>query len=452
MKNLKNPELPPLYDVTAELAVLGAIILDNSLYTNVSLELGGNDFYMSTHQEIYRAIGEMDKEGTPIDFVTLTAKLKSENLLDSVGGEFFITQILDAVVTTANIKYYVGIVKDYATLRNIIKVCNALVVKGYNQDVEATGLIEEAAKHFKELQDKIVVKKTESIITVFDHTIQQLADSIGKTKPDIPTGIKSIDHLIWGLHRRELTVMAGRPGHFKTTFACWFVLQMLMNKMKGCIISLEMPKEQIFTHILVQMVAPLVSHGHIRRGQHTAHDVATLAESRRVVAGFDLDIYDSTNKPCGKTPTEIRKILQGKNYDFVMLDYISKMRVEAQAQETKPSVFTRYMNEMQDFAKEFDCVFLALAQMNREVELRKSNRPTLSDLKESGGIEEAADTILFNTYRYLYSKKQEDFHKLEIDCLKNRYDTVGWTEIYVDPPTFFFADLEKNKMLTQEGQ
>lgn len=438
-KNYKKKEdkpefvrVPPHSD-EAEISVLGGILLDPDSFNKVSTLLSPEVFYKDAHKTIYRAIEDLDNEHSPIDQITLTEKLRMLNLLEQVGGAYYITGLAEAVPSAANIEYWAEIVKEKSLYRKLIIATNEIQKESYDANDSAYDILDRAESKIFDIAQHKKADSFSSFESVLNKTFQHL-ESIGDSKfhtTGVPTGLIELDELLSGFQNGDLVILAGRPSMGKTAIA----LSMIRNaaveyNVPVAFFSLEMPDYQLALRLLCAE-AKVNSH-QVRTGTLPKNEYRKLTEQMGRLASAPLFIDDTPGVSLLDVRSKSRRLKAEHDIQLIVIDYLQLLagpKAESRQQE-----ITQISRGLKMLAKELDVPVLALSQLSRAVEQRTGDhRPQLSDLRESGAIEQDADVVMFVYRPIVYARKEgkedeipiEDRGKAEVIIGKQRNGPVG---------------------------
>lgn len=440
-------------NVDAERAILGAVLLENSTYNQAAELLGAEDFSLDSHRRIYLRMMELAESGRAIDFVTLTEQLGQHNEIESVGGTTYVMSLTDGLPRVRNIEHYVKIVKDKALLRGLIHAANSAIEQAYAQDAPAEEIVDAAESAIFQIAEKRIgqgfLPIPEIVRTSFG-TIDNLFRSEHIT--GLATHFQRLDELTSGLQKSDLIVVAARPSMGKTAFAINIAENVAVrdNKVVG-VFSLEMSRESLLLRLLCSQ-ATVDSHK-LRTGFWSRDDRAKLMDAFGRLAEAPIFIDDTPGISISEMRAKCRRLQQAKErLDLVIVDYLQLIA------GSPPTGGRRYENRTQEvsavsrglkaLAKELRCPVIALSQLSRAPETRGgNNRPQLSDLRESGSIEQDADVVAFIFREEVYKPDDDDLKgKAELIIAKQRNgptDTV---------PLVFRKALTKFVDRTDEGE
>lgn len=435
--NLDGGRLP--YSVEAEQSVLGAILIDPNCLSEVAVSLNAEYFYIPQHKEIYKTISSMYELSQSIDFVTLLEKLKSNGVYDEAGGKAYISQLVQSVTSSANVLTHIAIIKERYYARSLMNAAQNIIKDINEGEMDSGKLIDNAEQSIYEIRQGREVSGLTHIKSVIEtETYDRLAKMNNpETRNDyigIPTGISALDKVIGGLYKSDLIVLGARPGMGKTAFALNITRNVAINSRKTvCFFSLEMSRDQLAQRMLSSEAG--IPSEKLRNGELEDDEWTRLA-----LAGDNLSkaniYFDETSSIT--VPEMKAKLRRMPKVDLVVVDYLGLMKsarnIDNRVQEV--SEITRNLKIM---AKDLQVPVIACAQLSRGTEAKgKSHKPALSDLRDSGSIEQDADIVLF-LYREKYydNEKAEDEDKSDpnkSECIvaKNRHGGIDSVELYFD--------------------
>ncbi len=428
---MKPMEKVPPQNLEAERAILGAVMIDGDAMMNVTDILRPEHFYKEAHKEIFDAALTLYQDGEPVDLVTVGELLKRRKTLEAAGGRAYLGELTGAVVSTANVEQYARIVEEKSVLRSLIKASSDIVEEGYSSERETGEILEDAEKKIFDISQKRQHKNVTHIREVLDRNlahIQELSKQAGELR-GITTGFADLNQLTSGLQKSDLIIIAARPSMGKTAFALNIAVNAAKAGGKVLLFSLEMSEELLTERML--SAESLVEIKKLREGNLEEEEFQKLSDGSERLNGLEIYIDDTP----GIAPTVIknkckRMIMEKKGLDLVVIDYLQLMSMEGKTENRtlEISALTRYLKQL---AREIDCPVVVLSQLSRSVEARTDKRPVLSDLRESGSIEQDADLVMF-LYREEYYKKEESTRPGECDIIIAKHrngptDTVTLT-------------------------
>jgi len=422
----------PPHSLEAERAVLGGLLLEPGVWEDVSTAVVANDFYTQAHTLIFEAIEDLDRHDQPLDAVTLIETLKRHEHLDAVGGVEYIMELVEETPGASNVKAYAAIVQERALLRSMIATARHIADSAYKPaGRQAAQLLEEAEQEILRIAEARPgageAVQIDGVLKGALAKIEELFKTDGKIT-GISTGFKDLDDKTAGLQKSDLVIVAGRPSMGKTTFAMNLVESAFMNEEPAIVFSMEMPSEAIVMRLLASLGR--IDSGRMRTGDLEPQDWDRLSTAVRLMQGKPLYIDDTP----ALTPTDMRARARrvdrqcrqkyGKGVSLVMVDYLQLMRV-AGGGENRTNEISEISRSLKALAKELNCPVVALSQLNRSLEQRPNKRPVMSDLRESGAIEQDADIIMFIYRDEVYNEDSEDKGVAEIIIGKQRQGSIG---------------------------
>lgn len=421
-------KVPP-NDIIAEQAVLGSMLADKDAVVKAIEILKPDDFYREDHKEIYSAMLELYGLGEPIDFLTLRNSLTQRGTLEKVGSEMFLSTLIDSVPTTSNIESYVRIVEEKATLRSLIKAANDILAMGYASTEEVNSIIEKTEKKiFDVLQNrnsKGYASIKDILVDTFDN-IEQLYKKKSKVS-GLESGFTDLDLKTSGLNPSELLIVAARPAMGKSAFVLNIAHHVAMrSKVPVMIFSLEMSKEQMVNRILCSEAE--VDSMKVRTGDLDSEDWIKLGKASGNLAEAPIYIDDTPGLSSAELRAKCRKAKLEKDIGLVIIDYLQLMESKGRS-ESRQNEISEISRSLKILAKELNVPVIALSQLSRAAETRPDRRPILSDLRESGSIEQDADIVMFLYRDDYYNPDTEKKNVAEVIIAKNRSGSTGTVEL-----------------------
>jgi replicative DNA helicase len=417
-QGISERDLP--FNIEAEQAVLGSALKDSSSVGDAAEELSPNDFYFTANKFIFEVIMELFNENKPIDFVTVSETLKTKGKLDAVGGIDYLKKLLASVPTTQHVKYYSNIIREKSVARALIKSANSISKMAYDEQDTLARLLERSEQMIFDIssshEQNNLVHISDILQTSYDNLAKNAANKGGIT--GIPTGFDELNKRTGGFHGGELIIIAGRPGMGKSTFAVNIAEHISIHLGKTvAIFNLEMPKEQIVNRILCSQA--LVNNGRIRTGTMEMEDWEKICDVADTIAKSPMYIDDTASITVSQIRAKCRRLKQTKNLEMIVIDYLQLMQGSGR-NDNRQQEISEISRSLKVLAKELDVPVIALSQLKRESESQKGKRPILSDLRESGAIEQDADMVMFLFRNYYYSKDPEEKELAECIIAKNR--------------------------------
>jgi replicative DNA helicase len=424
--------LPP-QDLEAEQCVLGSVLLENNAIFEVIDIIKSDDFYREGHRKIFDAINALTDKNEPVDIITLQDELKRQGSFDAVGGSAYLGELLAMVPTAANAAFYARIVKSKSLERHLLGACTTVVNDIYNSGMDTDQLLDSAETKIFEVTGSGIKRPYVMLKDIIKDSFKKI-DELYKNGGElvgVPTGYKDLDFTLKGMRRGNLIVVAARPSVGKTALALNFVRNSsIRHGSVSVIFSLEMSKEEVLGRFISSEAR--VDFGRYQTGKIEEHEWANLSRAADGLSRASIFIDDTS--PI--TPAEIRakcrriKTQMGR-LDIVVVDYIQIMRsgLSANKNVNREQEISEISRTLKSIAKELEVPVIAISQLNREVDKRNNKRPWLSDLRESGAIEQDADIIMFIYRDDLYNQESESKGIAEIIIAKHRNGPVGTVKL-----------------------
>lgn len=434
--------IPP-NSMEAEQSVLGAMLLDKEAISVAAEILKDGDFYREVHNEIFMAIVDIYNAGEPVDLITLTDRLKSRKTIEAVGGITYLTQLMNIVPTAHNIEYYARIVLEKSTLRKLIKSSNEIIAKCFDSGSDTAAIVDDAEKGIfnislsRSTQGFIPIKK---ILTSNFDKIEELYLNKGKIT-GIPTGFSDLDSKLSGLQNSDLILIASRPSMGKSSLMMNIVQNAsVKEKYTTAIFSLEMSKEQLSQRLLCSEA--LIDAHRLRTGDITEDEWIKLARAMGSLSDKPIFIDDTPAISVTEMRAKCRRLKIERGLGLVLVDYLQLMQSTGKY-DSRQQEISNISRSLKALAKELEVPVVALSQLSRAPEMRADHRPVLSDLRESGAIEQDADVVMF-LYRDEYYNPETDKKNIgEIIIAKQRNGPTGVIELVWLGQFTKFADKSK---------
>lgn len=426
-----QPKQPP-HSIEAEQSVLGGLMLNNKAYFEMADRLAAADFYRTDHQLIYRAIGELIGAGKPCDFVTLSEHLRHQSRLDEAGGVAYLGSLAVDTYSVANLLAYAEIVKERSVLRSLIAAGNDIGDLGYRPDGRAPAeLVDEAEQKVFAIRERGARGKTSyeaigQLVERVEKNIEILRNNPAALA-GLATGFTELDRRTNGLHPGDLVIIAARPGMGKTSLAMNIAEHVAVDKKTPvAIFSMEMSGEQLALRVLSSFGRIELSH--LRSGQLSDADMSRLVSADSLIREAPLYIDETGALSPLELRARARRLASQHNIKLIVVDYIQLMQVPGK-QENRTNEISEISRNLKALAKELSLPIIALSQLNRAVEQRDNKRPRLADLRESGGIEQDADLVLFIYRDDMYNEASPAKGKAEIIIGKQRSGPTGHFDV-----------------------
>lgn len=420
----------PPHNLESEQCVIGSIIVEEQTLVPVAEILDREDFYIDAHKVIYDSMIELGNERKPIDMITLTNRLKEKGYLDQVGGVTYLTSITNMIPTTSNVKVYAEIVKKNSTLRKLIKASNDIISMGYEASDSLDDILNVAEKKIFDISQDRMSQDFKSISEVLTSVTAMIEEvySKGSDITGLDTGFIDLNKKLGGFHKSDLILIAARPGMGKTAFALNLVANAaIRSKSSVAVFSLEMSKEQLVQRLLSSQSN--VALNNISKGKIADDEWKKLTDAMTVLSSSHIFIDDTPGIKVSEIRSKCRKLKMEKGLDMIMIDYLQLMEADGRADNRQQEV-SKISRSLKILAKEMNCPVIALSQLSRNTESGKDHMPKLSDLRDSGAIEQDADIVMF-IYRDEYYTKMETKKKdlAEIIIAKNRHGEISNIEL-----------------------
>ncbi|MFR3920056.1 MAG: replicative DNA helicase [Clostridia bacterium] len=436
-------KIPP-QDIEAEQAVLGSMLTDQDAVIAAIEVLKEDDFYREDNKIIYTALLNIYNRAEPIDIITLKSELSSMGKLEAVGGLEYIAQLPDKVPTTANVERYVKIVEEKSMLRNLVKTANEIINLGYDETENVEDIMDVAEKKIFDVMQRKNSKGYTPIKDILIDSFTQLENLYNQkgSITGVPSGFVELDRKTAGLHGSELILIAARPAMGKTAFA--LNIGTYAATRAGCpvaIFSLEMSKEQLANRILCSEA--LVDSNKVRTGELEDEEWGKLAQTSGELSTAEIYVDDTPGISVMEIRAKCRKLKLEKNIGLVIIDYLQLIQGSGKRGASREQEIAEISRSLKILAKELNVPVIALSQLSRAVEGRPDHRPMLSDLRESGSIEQDADIVMFLYRDDYYNENSEKKNIAEVIIAKQRSGSTGTVELAWLGSYTKFANLER---------
>lgn len=410
-------KVPPHSD-EAEASVLGSILLDKDAIVQVSEFLRPEQFYVQKHGDIFAGMLALFELREPIDLVTLPQKLKEMKRLKSVGGASYLSSLVDGVPSSANVKHYGEIIRDYYTRRKLISGSSEIVEMSFDEGEGISSVLDRAEQKIFSLSQKHIKQgfvHLKSVLSESFDRLDELTKNAGSLR-GVETGFADLDKTLAGLQDSNLIILAARPGTGKSAFALNIAqYASVVKKTSIGLFSLEMSKEELVDRMLVSQAD--IDAWRLKTGKLTSTDFEKLSEAMGVLAEAPMYIDDTPGLSILEMRTKARRLKSEHNLGLVIVDYLQLMR--GRTHDNRVQEVGEISQGLKNLARELRVPVLALSQLSRAVEHRGGNQPQLSDLRESGSIEQDADVVMF-----LYREEDEDISNMKLSIAKHRNGAI----------------------------
>lgn len=432
MDNSALTDHTPPQNLEAEKAVLGAIFLSTDALVDALEYLTPEDFYRREHQIIFQAMVDLNDRDEAIDVVTITDLLTAKNQLDDVGGVAYIAELAGSVPTAANATYYAKIVQNKAVLRRLIQTATNIATQGYQQDGDVTEILDNAEKdimNVAEMRSQSGFKQIREVLSQTFEDINDLAEK-GDAITGLSTGYAELDKMTTGLHDDELMILAARPAVGKTAFALNIAQNVGTRTDKTvAIFSLEMSAESLVNRMLCAEGS--IDANHLRTGQLTEDEWNNLVMAMGSLSKASIYIDDTAGNKITEIRAKCRRLAKEKqNLGLIVIDYLQL--IEGTNHESRQQEVSDISRQLKKLAKELHVPVIALSQLSRGVEQRQDKRPVLSDIRESGSIEQDADIVSFLYRDDYYEREGDDADNNDSDPREEGNEDVGEVEVIIE--------------------
>ncbi|MFS1510963.1 replicative DNA helicase [Chengkuizengella sp. SCS-71B] len=435
--------IPP-QNIEAEQAVLGAILLDSEALITALEIIKEEDFYKTSHQRIFQIITSLGEDQEPIDLVTVTARLQDQQWLEDVGGVSYLSELANAVPTSANIDYYAKIIEEKSILRKLIRTATQIVSNGYTSSEDISNLLGEAEQKILEIsnrrQNNGFVAIKDVLMDVFEQ-VEFLYQHKGGIS-GVPSGFTDLDKMTTGFKPNDLIIVAARPSVGKTAFALNIAQNVgVRAKETVAIFSLEMSASQLVQRIIC--AESNVDAGRLRTGALEEDDWEKMTMAIGALSEAKIFIDDSPGLTVSEIRSKCRKLKQEHGLGIILIDYLQLIHGRGNGDNRQQEV-SEISRNLKALARELEVPVIALSQLSRGVEQRQDKRPMMSDLRESGSIEQDADIVAFLYRDDYYDKESEKKNIIEIIIAKQRNGPVGTVELVFMKNYNKFVNLDRS--------
>ncbi|MGM0853679.1 MAG: replicative DNA helicase [Bacillota bacterium] len=443
MNEVFQERIPP-QNIEAEQAVLGAIFLEPSALTTTSEILIPEDFYRHSHQKIYNVMLNLGDGGKAVDLITVTEELAAAKELEDVGGVAYLSELAASVPTAANIEYYAKIVEEKSLLRRLIRTATDIASDGYAREDEVDSLLSEAEKNIMEVAQRKNAGAFHNIKDVLVRTYDNI-ETLTNRKGDvtgISTGFADLDHMTAGFQRNDLIIVGARPSMGKTAFALNIAQNVAVKaKENVAIFSLEMGAEQLVMRMLC--AEGNINAQNLRTGDLTDEDWRKLTMAMGSLSNAGIYIDDTPGIKVGEIRSKCRRLAQEHGLGMILIDYLQLIQGSGRSGENRQQEVSEISRSLKGLARELQVPVIALSQLSRGVEQRQDKRPMMSDIRESGSIEQDADIVAFLYREDYYDKEAENKNIIEIIIAKQRNGPVGNVSLAFVKEYNKFVNLER---------
>jgi replicative DNA helicase len=443
-KQVQAGKIPP-QSLDAEMSILGAVLIDEEVLADASELVAAKDFYDKRHQMIFAAMMRLYEHHKPVDLLTLTEELKKKDQLEAVGGSAFLTELTNYVPTAAHAHAYAELVSQKAVRRRLIKASTEISEMGFDEDTTTQELLEKAEAELFSVSDQSLKQdlvSIESILTESFDRIEELHRNKGALR-GIRTGYRDLDNMTAGLQRSDLIILAARPAMGKTTLVTNLAYNVAtIAKLPVLFFSLEMSKEQLIDRMLAD--ASGVDSWNIRTGNLSDEDFSKISDAMGEMAEAPIFIDDTPGLSVLEMRTKARRAAHDQPLGLIIVDYLQLMQSSGNHNGNRVQEVSEISRGLKLIARELNVPLIALSQLSRSVESRTPPIPQLSDLRESGSIEQDADIVSFIYRPGYYEPDNPDVENItDLIIAKHRNGPVGKVQLYFHPERLRFMSLDK---------
>jgi len=438
-------KLPP-QNLEAETSLLGAVLIDSEVLADVSDKIKAGDFYDKRHQMIFEGMTRLFEKHQPVDLLTLTEELKKKDALDAIGGPSYLTDLTVAVPTAAHAESYAEIIVEKSMRRRLIHVSSDMAELGFDEDTNVQELLEKAEAELFSVSDANLRNELVSLEQILNESFDRLDElhrDRGKMR-GVRTGWRDLDNMTAGLQRSDLIILAARPAMGKTTLSTNLAYNIATKENQPVLIfSLEMSKEQLVDRMLAD--AASVDAWNIRTGNLSDEDFEKLSHAMGELAEAPIFIDDTPGLTVLEMRTKARRIAHDRPLGMIMVDYLQLMQgSSSRGDGNRVQEVSEISRGLKLIARELNVPVIALSQLSRSVESRSPQIPQLSDLRESGSIEQDADIVMF-IYREAYYNPETDRANItDLIIAKHRNGPTGKVELFFHPERLKFMSVDKH--------
>ncbi len=431
----------------AEEAVLGAILLEPKAYLSIASFLSGEDFFLKRHEFIWTAFSRLQERNDAIDYVTLSQELEAMGLLDEIGGQAYLTSLVNNTPTAVHAEVYGEMVSRTSTRRKMLKAADEIRLTALDEDLPIDKVISDAEEALFAVSDGQLKREFVPIwdaVSDYYDEIEKLLE-LGSGTVGIPTGFKALDGLLSGFQKSDLVVFAGRPGMGKTSWILTVALNAARLGTRVAIFTMEMGVEQMVQRLLSMETGIRITQ--LRTADISSREQTRLTEAIGRISSLPLFIDDTPSITPTEMRTKCRRLQHEYGLDIVMVDYMQLMSAGKAYENNRVQEISYISRSLKELARELNVCVLSTAQLSRAVEQRQDKRPQLSDLRESGTIEQDADAVMFLYRDEVYNPDTTEFpNQADVMLSKHRHGPTGTVQLYFEKSYTKFTDLKLQRI------
>ncbi len=444
-KEISNIKIPP-QDIEAEKSLLGSLMLDKEAITKIADTLRMEDLYKRSHQHIYQVIEDLFTKGDPIDLISVASKLKERNQLENIGGTTYLTELINTVPTASHVLTYAKIVQKKRILRDLIEAGTDISLMGYKEEEEADQLLDTAERRIFGITQKNLTQSFLPIKPYLEEAFERI-DKISKQRGalrGVSTGFNSLDSVLSGLQKSDLVILAARPSMGKSSLALDIAKNVaLKEKLPVGIFSLEMSKDQLIDRLISS--ESNIDSWKIRQGMLSSegenNDFVCIQHALGVLSEAPIFIDDASSCSVLQMRAMARRLQASHGLGLIVVDYLQLIEPNNKIMNSVQQI-TEISRQLKGLARELNIPVLALSQLSRAVEQRTPKTPRLSDLRDSGSIEQDADVVLFIYREDVYQEESPRKGIADIIIAKHRNGPIGRVELFFDKQRACFRNIE----------
>ncbi|HCM36933.1 MAG: replicative DNA helicase [Candidatus Wildermuthbacteria bacterium RIFCSPLOWO2_02_FULL_47_9c] len=458
-KNRRTSDRLPPQSIEAEMSLLGCLMLDKEAIVKVADLLDPRDFYKPIHQIIYEAMLELFVRNEPVDLLSVSSRLKDKEKIEEIGGRSYLTELINTVPTASHVLSYAKTVQNKRILRDLISTSYEIGQMGYNEKEDPNVLVDQA-------EQKIFSVAQKSLAHDFVHLKEELEEAFErldrlskheKATRGIPTGFADLDNLLSGFQKSDLIILAARPSLGKSALALDIARRVaVQERIPVGVFSLEMSKDQLIDRLIASQGS--VDSWRLRTGKLSSqgdnNDFVRIQEALGVLSEAPLYIDDTASQTVLRMRAMARRLQANHGLGLIIIDYL-QLIMPTNTQVGIVQQVTEISRQLKGLARELNVPVLAISQLSRAVEQRFPPRPRLSDLRESGSLEQDADVVMFIYREDKYKKQEQEQHTgnvAEIMIAKHRNGPIGSIKLYFNPNTVSFSDYDKTREYQEENE
>ncbi|MCE2472015.1 MAG: replicative DNA helicase [Anaerolineae bacterium] len=431
----------------AEEALLGAVLLEPKSYLTIAAFLNGEDFFLKRHEYIWNAFSRLQERNDAIDYVTLARELQAMSVLDEIGGQAYLTNLVNKTPSAVHAEVYGEMVSRTSTRRKMLIAADTIRQTALDEELPIDKVISEAEQALFNVSNSQIKREFvpiwEAVSDYYDE-IEKLLE-LGAGTVGIPTGFKGLDGLLGGLQKSDLVVFAGRPGMGKTSWILTVAMQAARRGARVAIFTMEMGVEQMVQRLLSMETG--IKIGQLRTANINPREQTRLTEAIGRISNLPLFIDDTPSITPIEMRTKCRRLQHEYGLDMVMVDYMQLMSAGKAYENNRVQEISYISRALKELARELNVCVLSTAQLSRAVEQRQDKRPQLSDLRESGSIEQDADAVMFLYRDEVYNPDTTEFpNQAEVMLSKHRHGPTGKVELYFEKSITKFMDVNYQRV------